>query len=76
MKTENNRLPDHLLDNYFNYEFLNKFSELLSEINILDVFNMVAFFYFCCTSNKILIELNFWLGMYVPYFLSFLFIGK
>ena len=66
-------LPDYLLNGYFVYHSVNKFSILLLyEINVLDFFDMGDLFQIFVVSRntEILTESNYWLGMYVPYILN------
>ena len=73
-KLKKNKSPDHLLRNFFLYQILNIFSALLllCKINVLEVFDKGDFFqiFVISRSTKILIESNFWLGIYVPYILN------
>ena len=61
------RLPDYLLNNYFVYQFVKNFFALLCKINLFDFFDMADFFLIFVISRniEILIESNYWLGMYV-----------
>ena len=57
----------------FFYLFVNNFSVLLLwKINVFDIFDMSDLFqiFVISRSAEILIESNFWLGMYVPYILK------
>ena len=58
----------------FFHQFVNNFSALLlCDINFLEIFDIGGFFqtFFITRSTEIVIELNFWLGIYVPYILEF-----
>ena len=62
-------LADYLLNNYFVYQFINSFSALLlCKINFLDFFEMDDFFqiFVILRNTEILMELNYWLGIYSP----------
>ena len=64
------RSTDYLLNNYFVYQFVNNFlALLLCKIHDFDFFDFDDFFQIFVISrkNEILIELSYWLGMYVPY---------
>ena len=72
-------LPDYLLNGYFVYHSVNKFSILLLyEINVLDFFDMGDLFQIFVVSRntEILTESNYWLGMYVPYILNWLWVSQ
>ena len=62
------RLPDYLLNNYFDYQFVNNFLALLL-CKILDFFDMANFFKFMVISQntEIPIESNYCFRMYVLY---------
>ena len=57
-----------LLDDYFYYQFLNNFSELMCKINFFDIVKMTIFFliFVVLCSTKILSDSNFW--SYVRFF--------
>ena len=62
---------DNFLNNYFVSQFTNNFPVLLWS-NILDFVDMGNFFQIFVTSRntEVLIELNYWLRIYVPYILK------
>ena len=74
MKQKNGRLLNYLLGNNFFNRVVENFSELLRKVNILDILNLVNFWkiFVVMQNTEILIESNFWLGMYVPYVLEWL----
>ena len=74
MKHKNGRLLNYLLGNNFFNRVVENFSELLRKVNILDILNLVNFWkiFVVMQNTEILIESNFWLGMYVPYVLEWL----
>ena len=51
---------------------------LLCKMKVLGIFNKVDFFqiFFILPSTEILIESNFWLGMYAPYILKCLRVSR
>ena len=62
-----------LIEEFFSYQFVNNFLALLLwKINCLDFFDTGDFFqvFVISRSSKILIESNFWLGMYVRHILE------
>ena len=60
------------MNNYLFHQLVNNFSKLsLCKINVFDIFNMVFFQIFVISrSSEIMIEPNFFLGIFVPYILK------
>ena len=66
-KIKKDGLPDNLLKNYFFYQFVSNFlALLLCKINVLDIYDMgdSIQIFFTSWNTEILIESNFWLGVY------------